>query len=636
MKDNNERDEFRFEKLYQLLGEEVNAVYEDDLSNSSIPQNEAINDSSEQQFNDIFNIFNTEDNKPNTEAFMNAVNKQNNNEYIQELNDLMNNYTEEANKGTESSNFNEELFFNESANIFNPTYWNETINNNIPVDEDKTNSNLENVAERNNWDIPTEEEQSIEKENIPDLASEFSNEDNEEIKTKKDIDNFHEEELKDLVDEGEIDTKELSTEDSEVPEEPKKEIFNKELFIEPTKIEIDNKITKKEKAISNEYNINNKNKVRNKTLIPSKNIYDDGLDSRDDKRTIMDVLSSRKTIHILLVIIFIIMLILVVKAFYFGKLVDIYNEYTTETSKEYDKSTKIYDDELVDIETLKKAAASELIDCISSPIDTNKLSNELNSTIKEISNYYRTNGKYYAFAYKDLFTGFTVSYNENGNIFAASTIKAPVNIYLYEMASQGKINLDDELTYTANYYNNGTGVLKNKNVNTKYNIRTLSEYAIRNSDNAAHNMLMDKYGRNNIKMFWSDKGTNIILTGNDNWGLINAHDAMIYMKELYTFYVNNDDYGNELMNNFVNAKTKFITGKNNYKVANKTGWSGTSQHDAAIVFADNPYIVIALSNLGYDNNYMNHFNKVNDLASKLHNEYWKYKMNMCNNIKQHD
>lgn len=599
MKDNNERDEFRFEKLYQLLGEEVNAVYEDDLSNSSILQNEAINDSSEQQFNDIFNIFNTEDNKPNTEAFMNAVNKQNNNEYIQELNDLMNNYTEEANKGTESSNFNEELFFDESANIFNPTYWDETINNDISVDEDKTNSNLENVAERNNWDIPTEEEQSIEKGNIPDLESEFSNEDNEETRTKK-------------------------------------EIFNKELFIEPTKIEIDNKITKKEKAINNEYNINNKNKVRNKTLIPSKNIYDDGLDSGDYKKTIIDVLSSRKTIHILLVIIFTIMLILVVKAFYFGKLIDIYNEYTTETSKEYDKSTKIYDDELVDIETLKKAAASELIDCISSPIDTNKLSNELNSTIKEISNYYRTNGKYYAFAYKDLFTGFTVSYNENGNIFAASIIKAPVNIYLYEMASQGKINLDDELTYTANYYNSGTGVLKNKNVNTKYNIRTLSEYAIRNSDNAAHNMLMDKYGRNNIKKFWSDKGTNIILTGNDNWGLINAHDAMIYMKELYAFYINNDDYGNELMNNFVNAKTKFITGKNNYKVANKTGWSGTSQHDAAIIFADNPYIVIALSNLGYDNNYMNHFNKVNDLASKLHNEYWKYKMNMCNNIKQHD
>ena len=69
--------------------------------------------------------------------------------------------------------------------------------------------------------------------------------------------------------------------------------------------------------------------------------------------------------------------------------------------------------------------------------------------------------------------------------------------------------------------------------------------------------------------------------------------------------------------------------QNNYIVANKTGWSGNSQHDAAIVFADNPYIVIALSGLGYNDGYMYYFNKVNDFAYDLHTEYWKYKMKIC-------
>ena len=88
--------------------------------------------------------------------------------------------------------------------------------------------------------------------------------------------------------------------------------------------------------------------------------------------------------------------------------------------------------------------------------------------------------------------------------------------------------------------------------------------------------------------------------------------------------------------NFLNASTKFITSKNNYKVANKSGWSGFAQHDVAIVFAENPYILVALSNLGYDNSYMSYFNKASSFANSIHQEYWKYKMNKCSNIKQYD
>ena len=107
------------------------------------------------------------------------------------------------------------------------------------------------------------------------------------------------------------------------------------------------------------------------------------------------------------------------------------------------------------------------------------------------------------------------------------------------------------------------------------------------------------------------------------------------MQELYKFYVNNNEYGEALMKNFMNANPKFIAGKNKYIVANKSGWSGTAIHDVSIVFADNPYIVVALSNLGETDYYMSYFNKANDLAYRLHTEYWKYKMNECNNIKQY-
>ena len=177
--------------------------------------------------------------------------------------------------------------------------------------------------------------------------------------------------------------------------------------------------------------------------------------------------------------------------------------------------------------------------------------------------------------------------------------------------------------------------LKDKPVNGKYSVRELVEYSIVYSDNVAHNMLMDKYGRSNMLLFWKDKGTKAIFTENSNWGVLNASDASIYMEELYNFYLNNNEYGLELLNIFFNAKTKFITSRNGYKVANKSGWSGSAIHDVAIVFADNPYIVVGLSNLGNTDEYGSYFNKVSDFAYRLHTEYWKYKMNMCSNIIQY-
>ena len=140
--------------------------------------------------------------------------------------------------------------------------------------------------------------------------------------------------------------------------------------------------------------------------------------------------------------------------------------------------------------------------------------------------------------------------------------------------------------------------------------------------------------RENILKFWQEKGTRGIFTLPTNWGVTNAHDATIYMNELYNFYANNDEYGNEIMNNFLNSYPKFIKGKKDNKIASKSGWSGSSQHDIAIVFANNPYILVALSNRG-DKEYQSYFDTVSNLTSKLHEEYWKYKMNQCNNIKQY-
>ena len=352
-------------------------------------------------------------------------------------------------------------------------------------------------------------------------------------------------------------------------------------------------------------------------------------------RGVMDILSNKKFLMVVVVLVFVFSCITVGKTFSLRNKVNDYEDVFTDIEEKNDMYVSVYKDESNLKDNVGNSAAFELVKCINSSIDVNNLPSGINSIIKEINQYYNKSNNYFAFKYKDIYTGFSVSYNEKQNIFTASTIKAPKDIYIYEMASLGKINLDEELTYTASYYNTGTGILKDKPVNGKYSVRELVEYSIVYSDNAAHNMLMDKYGRSNMLLFWKDKGTKAIFTENSNWGVLNASDASIYMEELYNFYLNNNEYGLELLNNFFNAKTKFITSRNGYKVANKSGWSGSAIHDVAIVFADNPYIVVGLSNLGNTDEYGSYFNKVSDFAYRLHTEYWKYKMNMCSNIIQY-
>ena len=364
------------------------------------------------------------------------------------------------------------------------------------------------------------------------------------------------------------------------------------------------------------------------------NTLDNNEKNIDNKNKIISFFNNKKIYTILIILIFILSCVLVGKTFYLRNKLDNYEELIITVEKE-EEDIKVYSDIINSSEVINKGAANELINCLNTQVDTNNLPENINNVIKEINNYYNSSNDYFAFVYKDIFSGFTVSYNENQNIFTASAIKGPTDIYIYEMASLGKVDLDEELTYTPNYYNTGSGLLKNKKLNTKYTVRTLLEYSTVYSDNAAHNMLTDRFGRENMYNFWKEKGTTAIFSQNSNWGVLNAKDSSIYMEELYNFYIKNKEYGSAVMNNFTNAIPKFISSDNNYLIANKSGWSGSVLHDVAIVFADNPYIVVALSNTGATPNYMDYFNTVSALTYKLHTEYWKYKMNICENIKQY-
>lgn len=345
------------------------------------------------------------------------------------------------------------------------------------------------------------------------------------------------------------------------------------------------------------------------------------------------ILRGLTKIYIIIPIItFILVCIITYKSLTYKSRIDTYEEYfTIIESKQDNKVDTNYETELI-ANKFKDIEINEYINCLNNKLTNEELNDKIKLSMKTLENLFNQSYNHFAFKYTDIYTGFTVSYNENQEIFTASTIKAPMAMYIYESAEKGLIDLEEKLTYTPAYYNTGSGILKNREFNNSYTIRELVSFATIHSDNAAHNMLMDRFGRVNMYDFWNNLGTKSIFREYSNWGVTNANDATIYMKELYDYYNRDTELSNELMNNFKNVDFKPLSdknGKNN--TANKSGWSGTAFHDAAIVFDDNPYILVVLSNTGMsDFTYL--FNLTSRVVGELHEEYWNLKYSKCEEI----
>ena len=307
------------------------------------------------------------------------------------------------------------------------------------------------------------------------------------------------------------------------------------------------------------------------------------------------------------------------------------NKINTIESKITAKSENYVKIEYPDIVNTDLEGALGITNCLKTPLKKEELTTELINVKNELENLFNENNLNFAFKYKDIYTGFSLSYNSSQDIFAASAIKAPEAIYIYEEAEKNNINLNETLTYTSNFYTEGTGVLKDTSPNKDYSIHELVKYSIINSDNIAHLMLNNKFKSSNIHSYWSNLGASSIYKDNNAWGNINANDATIVMEELYKYYINpNNKYSNELINYFINSWKVITNYDNNLKVASKSGWSGTSLHDMTLVLDENPYTLVILSNRGYVE-YQDFFNQASNLVYEFHNLYWKEKMNYCIN-----
>ncbi|MDQ3069437.1 MAG: class A beta-lactamase-related serine hydrolase [Acidobacteriota bacterium] len=240
---------------------------------------------------------------------------------------------------------------------------------------------------------------------------------------------------------------------------------------------------------------------------------------------------------------------------------------------------------------------------------------------REIQRLIADSGAEVAVAYRPLYGGGAGAIRiEAGKTFhAASTMKVPVMIELFRLADAGRLKLDDTITvgntfrsivdgspYELSATEDSDGEVY-KAIGKKMTLRQLIEASITVSSNLATNILIEKLGAENIQETIYDLGGDGMLvrrgvedTKAFEKGLNNqttAEALMVLLERIALSQAASPKASREMA--AILKRQKFNDAipagvPKGIEVGHKTGSITRINHDAAIVYADKPYVLVVL------------------------------------------
>jgi len=228
--------------------------------------------------------------------------------------------------------------------------------------------------------------------------------------------------------------------------------------------------------------------------------------------------------------------------------------------------------------------------------------------------------------YINLDTGFTFTYNPYRTHFSASVGKIYSALYIYTLAERGYITLDRVHTFNEASHREGTGRIQHMDFGTQFTTAQLLGYSMRYSDNVAYSMTAARYNHPDFTFhdFVEEIGANPDKINSLTSKNINLADAAIWMNAVHDFLEDDGEFSEIFRNNLI-ATLSFI-GSNNYDVASKYGWAGYAFHDAAIIYAPSPYILVILSDLGWEEEpsvSFGHFARIGRMFEEFNDRYFR-------------
>ena len=203
-------------------------------------------------------------------------------------------------------------------------------------------------------------------------------------------------------------------------------------------------------------------------------------------------------------------------------------------------------------------------------------------------------GTYGVYVY-NLTSRHSYGFNQEKVFPAASLIKLPLIIALYQEAEAGNIDLESEYVLRAEDKKTGAGVIQYKPAGTKYTYRKLTELMGRNSDNTAFNVVRQLLGDERIQATIDDLGmTKTSLEENET----SPTDIGLFFRKFYAQSLLTRNHRDEIVDYL--TKTAFEDRipagvPEGVKVAHKIGNETNSFSDAGIVFGKEPFILVIIS-----------------------------------------
>lgn len=213
------------------------------------------------------------------------------------------------------------------------------------------------------------------------------------------------------------------------------------------------------------------------------------------------------------------------------------------------------------------------------------------------------------FYYENMSDGQKLTYNSREVFTAASIIKVPLFMYIAKLADEGKLSWTQEVLVKDEDKKPSCGALLSMSGDLKVDIESLCKLMITLSDNTATNMLIRTVGIENLEQGFREMGLvktriqrelfdeNASALGMDNY--ICPEEIAMLLKQVYSRKFVSAEISEKIENTMllqqIRHKIPGYIGRKK-KIANKTGEDSQTTHDAAIVFAQKPFVLVITSN----------------------------------------
>lgn len=178
---------------------------------------------------------------------------------------------------------------------------------------------------------------------------------------------------------------------------------------------------------------------------------------------------------------------------------------------------------------------------------------------------------------------------------AASLIKLPVILALFQEAEAGRVNLEAKYKLVEKDKIGGAGILQGKPAGTTYTYHQLAELMGQYSDNTAFGVLRRILGDEKIEQIIKQLGMNKTSLKENK---TSPEDIGIFFKKLYQREILTPEHGGEILA-FL-TKTAFEDWipagvPQDIRVAHKIGKDLGTFSDGGIVFAQRPFVLVIIS-----------------------------------------